>query len=614
VSLFPLRNVTWLLPAVAIATFLVIVIAAPAARAGDTGGLPPCTDDSQCDDGDPCTVDTCEAAAVPAAAIDCGDGNGDGVVAASDARLVLLHAAGSDVECAPSRCDVDRDGTIDTTDALIVLQRAVGLALAVVCFDGCVHDPLECPDDGVYCNGDEACFEGSCASSGDPCSDGPSCADQCNETEQNCFAPSGAPCTNDDNECTDNVCDGAGDCMDVPNDDACDDGMFCNGDDSCMDGTCSVHTGDPCADDELCLEDDDFCGCTTDLQCDDGDACTDDACDAGHCLHDATECDDAVFCNGVESCDSATGCVAGSPPDCSDSNECTIDDCDGELDRCVNDASAAAGLPCDDGLLCTEPDQCDGAGGCTGPEVIGDLDVIDFEAYPAGTILDSVSGAAGVGPVGVSAMNPNLRRGTNAAIVYDTSCAGGCSGDDLDLGTPNEDFDGPGEGVGGAAGAAGENALPQGNAGVVAENVRDSNRDGLVDEPDDQGAGPVLWHFDFAEIAPTRVDEITVIDVDRTEAAPVVDLLDASGASVGSFELRKTGNNGIATATLEEAPLAVSMTVSLRGSAAIDDIAFEGNVCVEPTLPPVTVTTTTSSTTSSTVTTTIPVGDPVAAR
>lgn len=43
-----------------------------------------------------------------------------------------------------------------------------------------------------------------------------------------------------------------------PNDDAvCDDGLFCNGVDSCLDGLCTVHAGDPCP--EFCDESADQC-------------------------------------------------------------------------------------------------------------------------------------------------------------------------------------------------------------------------------------------------------------------------------------------------------------------------------------------------------------------
>jgi len=45
---------------------------------------------------------------------------------------------------------------------------------------------------------------------------------------------------------------------------ACDDGLFCNGEDSCESGQCDDHTGDPCAEDETCVEDSDECVPTAD--------------------------------------------------------------------------------------------------------------------------------------------------------------------------------------------------------------------------------------------------------------------------------------------------------------------------------------------------------------
>ena len=58
----------------------------------------------------------------------------------------------------------------------------------------------------------------------------------------------------------------------------CQDGLFCNGEDSCLGGECSWHEGDPCGSDETCNEeidtcesdgggsgdDDGFCGCSPD--------------------------------------------------------------------------------------------------------------------------------------------------------------------------------------------------------------------------------------------------------------------------------------------------------------------------------------------------------------
>ncbi len=49
--------------------------------------------------------------------------------------------------------------------------------------------------------------------------------------------------------------------------------------------------------------------CSADAQCDDGDACTVDACDRGACTHSPLPCDDGDACT-VDTCDPAAGCRA----------------------------------------------------------------------------------------------------------------------------------------------------------------------------------------------------------------------------------------------------------------------------------------------------------------
>jgi hypothetical protein len=67
--------------------------------------------------------------------------------------------------------------------------------------------------------------------------------------------------------------------------------------------------------------------------CDDGVACTADACDAatGSCTHaavaDATSCEDGDACTVGDKCTSGT-CGGGSAPNCNDNITCTVDACD----------------------------------------------------------------------------------------------------------------------------------------------------------------------------------------------------------------------------------------------------------------------------------------------
>ncbi len=81
--------------------------------------------------------------------------------------------------------------------------------------------------------------------------------------------------------------------------------------------------------------------CQDDGQCDDGVACTRDACDdtLGRCRFepDDSACDDDQYCDGVERCDVRDGCVFGEPIACSDDTTCTIDVCVEETQSCRND-------------------------------------------------------------------------------------------------------------------------------------------------------------------------------------------------------------------------------------------------------------------------------------
>jgi len=102
--------------------------------------------------------------------------------------------------------------------------------------------------------------------------------------------------------------------------------------------------------------------CTTDADCSGDTAkCRVDEADANNnvcvaCLADA-DCDDAAFCNGAETCDTAAGtCSAGTAP-------CTADQsCNEDTDACQNLCTDDAG--CDDGVFCNGAETCDADGVC----------------------------------------------------------------------------------------------------------------------------------------------------------------------------------------------------------------------------------------------------------
>jgi hypothetical protein len=323
------------------------------------------------------------------------------------------------------------------------------------CFAGPAPNGAAC-DDTTLCNGNETCLSGFCVpgpppdcDDGNPCTtdchpvqgcnpspvqNGTSCADGnlCDGTEQclggvceagtrvvcpvgqSCVPATGTcmatPCSgaaecNDDNPCTNDVCNGTCSNTSVPNGTACPDSNVCNGAETCSAGVCTP--GDPLAldDGNACTVDD--CDpvagpthtpvpgcrpCTTNPQCNDDNACTtdtclpDNTCDSApipDCCVTAADCDDGNPCT-TESCPAGTcsranvagpcgdacqpgTCQAGTcnldpPVTCTDDgNACTVEVCDVLLGGCTSvtleDCCSSDG-PCADGDTCTT-DTCD---------------------------------------------------------------------------------------------------------------------------------------------------------------------------------------------------------------------------------------------------------------
>jgi hypothetical protein len=120
----------------------------------------------------------------------------------------------------------------------------------------------------------------------------------------------------------------------------CDDGIGCTVD-TCRAGACH---NDP-----------------NDAVCDDGDPCTINHCDAvAGCVSSperlGVPCGDGLFCNGMEVCDGAGHCQAGSPVEC---GPCLT--CREATENCEPD-------PAQDGLSCGDGGQVCAAGTCACPE------------------------------------------------------------------------------------------------------------------------------------------------------------------------------------------------------------------------------------------------------
>jgi len=317
-----------------------------------------CSTDADCDDGNPCTADTCDltgaCVTTPTPNVPCSDGlycNGDEV----------CNSLGFCVAATPRNCDDGIACTLDSCDELT---------------DSCINDPRNslCSD-GQFCNGAETCDPLSGCVAGTPpnCGDGVSCTtDVCDEINDACVnTPSNAACNdglycngletcdalngcqvgtppncNDSVSCTIDSCNEVSDsCDHLPNNAACSDGQYCNGAETCdaING-CQVGTPPNC---------NDSVGCTVD-------SCNEvsDSCD--HLPNNAA-CSDGQYCNGAETCDALNGCQAGVAPNCGDGVGCTTDACNEATDSCTHTPNDAA---CSDGLFCTGSETCDLTGDC----------------------------------------------------------------------------------------------------------------------------------------------------------------------------------------------------------------------------------------------------------
>jgi uncharacterized repeat protein (TIGR01451 family) len=192
--------------------------------------------------------------------------------------------------------------------------------------------------------------------------------------------------------------------------------------------------------------------------------------------------------------------------------------------------------------------------------------IIDFENLVEGQIVYTISAAGGYGDIDVRGTNPGCA--ANAAVIYATSCPGGCSGGDEDLGTPNETFGGPGIGAGGEAGSDFQNDSPLGNVLIVQQGCGMLVTDPVTD-PRDHGGNTTL-RLDFP--TPVSVTAFTALDVE-TDESMIVEFLDAAGAVVTTVTPPATGDNGkvvVATNAVEIS----TMHVIRQGSGALDNITF----------------------------------------
>jgi uncharacterized repeat protein (TIGR01451 family) len=244
-----------------------------------------CTTNADCDDGNPCTTDTC----MPATGL-CQSTPAPNGTPCDDHNACTVGGTCQSGTCGqPVSCN---DGNPCSTD---ICNPATGACTStpIVCDDGnpCTTDTCSAATGGCVFTPAPA---GSTCNDGDPCTTGDTCVSIPGSTTPIC---QGAPKCADADPCTADTCDPAtGACVNTPI--VCDDANPCTAD-ACVNGACistPIPAGSVCDDGSLCTtggtcQPDPFTGAATcssaPVNCDDGDACTMDTCEptTGGCRH-----------------------------------------------------------------------------------------------------------------------------------------------------------------------------------------------------------------------------------------------------------------------------------------------------------------------------------------
>ncbi|MFN2427105.1 MAG: hypothetical protein ABR587_11740 [Candidatus Binatia bacterium] len=394
----------------------------------------------------------------------------------ADGFLTSVCRASTGV-CDPAESCTGSSATCPTDGFLTSVCRAAGGVCDVA--ESCDGSTGACPADGFFsgntcrasagvCDVAEVC-SGSAAAcpadakvgSGVICrADEGECdvAEVCSGSNVDCpangFEPTGTECIGDGNVCTDDECDGFGTCQNTPNTDPCDDGLFCNGTDTCEGGSCSGHAGDPCAQGGVCGDE---CNETADNcfdlagticrtgtgVCDQSEVCTGSSQDCpadtfgsgNTCRAASGVCDVAETCDGSNADCPADGFVSSESTCRASAGVCDVaESCTGQSAACPADGFVSSATVCR-----ADAGQCDVAENCTGAAAACPADGFEpvgtdcqFDSNPCTDDECNGNGACVAGP--------------NADTCVDGGCTGHsgdpCAGGGICGDNCNEETDG----------------------------------------------------------------------------------------------------------------------------------------------------------------------------
>lgn len=145
-------------------------------------------------------------------------------------------------------------------------------------------------------------------------------------------------------------------------------------------------------------------------------------------------------------------------------------------------------------------------------------------------------------------------------MIFDSSEP---TGGDFDLGTPNQDFDGPGIGIGGQAGQLGQNDQPHRNVLIISEDGDSSN-------PNDAANGGKL-SFTFTQ--PASIHSLGLLDIEEDVSFMTITTYDANGILLTSVPVPALGDNSWQRVVLQQTFVSL-LEIDFSSSGALADIVF----------------------------------------